>query len=139
MVQASGKDGFRPTWYHWVILALALLAVILGATGPLPPEALATVPTALGTVLEKATDFLASYGIHIAIALATLLAYLQRRLVLKIGLLAYRFGYVKPLAFLLRPAVHHILSHRPPGVATAAPRLNTADSEGGTLESDLGG
>jgi hypothetical protein len=94
-----------PPWLAWIVLGLTVIGVIFQVIGPINPERLNKVPGFVDVVFR----FLLTYSIYIALGFGFLLVYWMRRYAFRALVWAKEWLYIRPLVFLLRPAVQRIV------------------------------
>ena len=106
MVDTGGRWWKNPPpWLPWIVAALTLVAAIFQVIGHIKPERLSKFPDFVDLVFR----FLLKYSIYIALGFAFLLVYWMRRYVFRALVWAKEWLYLRPLVFLLRPAVQRIV------------------------------
>jgi hypothetical protein len=94
-----------PPWLAWIVLGLTAIGVIFQVIAPISPERLNKVPGFVDVVFR----FLLKFGIYIALGFGFLLLYWMRRYVFQALVWAKEWLYIRPLVFLLRPAVQRLV------------------------------
>lgn len=94
-----------PPLLQRIAFVLLVIATTFQVIGPIKPERLSKLPDVVHVVLH----FLRKYNIYIALGFAFLFVYWMRRYVFRALVWAKEWLYIRPLVFLLRPAVQRIV------------------------------
>jgi hypothetical protein len=101
----------------WVMLVLTLVIAVFAITGPVSPQLLNRVPAVIRSLLA----FVLNHRNLVAIVLFALLFLWMRRPIRRALIWGREWLYVRPLAFLIRPAVQRVVQS--PAIASESEPL----------------